>query len=374
MRVLEIINNLATGGAEVLLLELCSRFKKLGIEADVFVLKSVDGPLERELGRAGIRLLRSPVNRIYSLRQVAALRNALTGGSYDVIHAHLFPAQLWACMAARGVSKRPALITTEHNTSNRRRNTIWKPVDQWMYTQFQQIACISDGVNDALLESFGQSACRSLVVPNGIDLEKYTGSCKSTKMAMYGTEAPVVLCTGSLSPRKDQATIIRAIGLVPGVHLVLAGDGPLRESLTDLSLVTGVSDRVHFLGVRHDVRELIGTADVYVQASRVEGFGLAVVEAMAGGLPVIASNVPGLREVVGDAARLFEAGDHLGLASRIAELLGDPQLRRRLSEAGRTQARMFDVENTALAYAHLYEDAVRSTTRFEVTTCQPAPL
>ena len=369
MRVLEIIDSLATGGAEILLVELCSRFKRLGIQTDVFVLKSFHGRLERELERAGIRLLRSPVNKIYSHRQVSALRKTMIHGSYDVLHAHLYPAQLWACMAARGLAKRPAMITTEHNTSNRRRRTFWKPVDQWMYNQYQRIACISDATNDALLGSFDKPRCRSVVVPNGIDLEKYTGSCKSVKLAVYGTDAPVALCTASLSPRKDQATIIRAVGLVPGVHLFLAGDGPQREALIHLSRGVGVSDRVHFLGVRHDVRELIGTADVYVQASRVEGFGLAVVEAMAGGLPVIASNVPGLREVVGDAARLFEGGDHIGLAGRIVEVLGNPKLRNCLSEAGRTRARTFDVENTALAYAHLYEDVMRSTAGLQVTTC-----
>jgi glycosyltransferase involved in cell wall biosynthesis len=362
MRVLQTIASLGTGGAERLLVELCLRFRGLGVQPDVYVSKSVGGPLERRIEEAGIRLFRSRGNSYYSPLQIRELRQIITAGSYDVVHAHLTPAQLWTSLAARGLGRRPALITTEHSTSNRRRLRLFRPFDRVMYSRFCRIACISSGVYDALLEWFGQSLPPMEVIPNGIDLGSYMAPRRASKKAVYGTSAPVILCTASLTPGKDQATLIRAVSIVADVHVFLAGDGPMREKLRQLSWASGTHDRVHFLGVRRDVQDLIGAADLYVQPSSVEGFGLAVVEAMAGGLPVIASAVPGLREVVGDAGLFFSTGDHLGLAHRVEELLREPVLRSDLAERGRKRAESFDVNRTASAYALLYK-AVTGGTR-----------
>jgi glycosyltransferase involved in cell wall biosynthesis len=118
---------------------------------------------------------------------------------------------------------------------------------------------------------------------------------------------------------------------------------------------------VRFLGKRRDVPHLLKAADLYVQPSRVEGFGIAALEAMASGLPIIASNVPGLAEVVGENGLLFPAGDHRCLAECLQLLLKDSALRQQLSAAATARAQMFTVAKTRDCYEALYREVLRES-------------
>jgi glycosyltransferase involved in cell wall biosynthesis len=128
--------------------------------------------------------------------------------------------------------------------------------------------------------------------------------------------------------------------------------------LEALAASLGIRERVHFLGRRADVPQLLKLADVYVHSSHWEGFGIAAVEAMAAGVPVIASDVPGLGQVVGSAGLLFPAGDAECLAKHIRSLLDSEPLRRRLSQAGKERARSFSIEGSVEAYISLYESVL----------------
>jgi len=358
MRVLEVIANLAAGGAEKLLVDLCRRFRAMDVQADVYVLNRSGGPFEVKLEEEGTTLL-SPRSAwpYYSPLHACGLREVLLRGAYDVVHSHTTWAQLWTASAVRGLPDPPILLTTEHNTSNRRRAIPFcRSLDRWMYSQYEAVACISEAVAEELTKWLSPRVAHTVVVPNGIDVAEYAQPAMVSKCALYGTNAPVILCTASLTPRKDQATLIRAVSLVDGVHVFFAGDGPKRDELRKLAEEIKIADRVHFLGVRTDVRELVGAADLYVQPSLIEGFGIATLEALAGGLPVIASSVPGLREVVGDGACFFKPGDYLDLANLINSLLKNPVLRCQISDRGRERAKLFDVERTAFQYARLYHE------------------
>jgi glycosyltransferase involved in cell wall biosynthesis len=150
-----------------------------------------------------------------------------------------------------------------------------------------------------------------------------------------------------LDPIKDQATLIRAFAEVarehPQAELWLIGDGLRARELCDLAVAEGVADRVVFWGPRRDVPELLGQIDVFAfSTTRDEGFGIALIEAMAAGLPVVASDVPACREVLGDGAAgvLVPAGDAPRLAQAICALLSsEPQ---RAAWAGRAWTRATD--------------------------------
>jgi glycosyltransferase involved in cell wall biosynthesis len=115
---------------------------------------------------------------------------------------------------------------------------------------------------------------------------------------------------------------------------------------------------VHFLGIRHDIPELIAAANLYVQPSTVDGFCLAALEAMAGGLPVIASDIPGLSGIVGSGGLLFPAGDHRRLAECIRMLLTDTQLAKELAARGINRAQQFSIDKTAAEYQNIFERIV----------------
>jgi glycosyltransferase involved in cell wall biosynthesis len=195
-----------------------------------------------------------------------------------------------------------------------------------------------------------------VIIPNGIALPRFVG--KSSAVPAH--DHPLAIFVARLEPQKDHPTLLRAIARVPDLRLQLVGDGSLRSDLESLASSTGVRDRVEFLGWRDDVSELLRQADFFVHSTHSDGFGIAVVEAMAAGLPVIASAVPGLSWVVGDAGILCKPGDEVELAAQMSRLATDPKLRQELSEKGKTRARQFDIEQAADAHVRLYESLMES--------------
>lgn len=171
-------------------------------------------------------------------------------------------------------------------------------------------------------------------------------------------EAPVVLSVGRMMPEKDHGTVIRAIRTIPDAHLFLVGAGPDVATYKKMAQDLQVSNRVHFLGRRTDVAQLMKSADIFVQSSRFEGFGIAALEAMAAGLPVVASRVPGLAELVEGAGLLFEAGNDRELAQHLGELLTNLELRARLRDAGIERAAQFSIEKTVDGYETLYRGLI----------------
>ena len=147
---------------------------------------------------------------------------------------------------------------------------------------------------------------------------------------------------------------------VPNAELLLVGDGDLRLQMQRLSMELGIADRVHFLGRRPDIPQLLKMADLYVHASNYEGFGIAAVEAMSAGLPVVASDVPGLGEIVKGAGMLVPPGDDEALAKAINDVLESPTLREQLAAASQKRAADFSIERTVDAFIETYKAVTQS--------------
>jgi glycosyltransferase involved in cell wall biosynthesis len=172
---------------------------------------------------------------------------------------------------------------------------------------------------------------------------------------MGGQGRPVAIFVARLQPQKDHATLLHAVARLADLQLVLVGEGELRSQLERLARWLGIANRVYFLGHRSNVAELLKMADLYVHATHSDGFGIAALEAMAAGLPVIASNVPGLAEVVGTAGILVPPRDAEALARAMQRVLADPILRARLAESSTVRASAFDISQTVTKHLELYE-------------------
>lgn len=354
MRILQVIDTLQLGGAEVLLRDLALRWKQGSLEVDIAILSSTGSPLEQELSRAGVRVIPTGGGEIYSFSQVRALARLLPG--YDLIQVHLFPAQLWVAMAAKLARTRAPLVTTEHSTLNQRRQKRrYYVLDRWMFRQYRKVICISEATAIALREWLPETASHIQVVPNGVDALRFREAQPARKQDIVGCDAPVVINVGRFEPVKDHASLLRAMSCVPQAHLVLIGEGPLRPEAEALAHNLGIAQRVHFLGRRADVPQLLKMGDLYVQPSRFEGFGLAALEAMAAGLPVVATTVPGLASVVAGAGVLVPSGNEKRLAAEINSILGSPERRAQLSAAGSRRAGEYTLERTASEYAAVYQ-------------------
>ncbi len=358
MKVLQAIDSLALGGAEVLVANMHIGLRERGVECEYYLLHSEETPLERKITSQGARIHVPLSASVYSPLHIWALQNHLRKFKYDVVHVHLFPAQLWAACGARLARTTTPLVTTEHSTHARRRTRWYRGIDRWMYGQYQGIASVSPATTVNLAAWLPEVLGKVVVCPNGIDVDAIASAQTSGKQALLSVSesTPVLACVGSLETAKGHETLLRAVSLVPDVVVGLVGDGSLWAQLHTLAEELGIESRVRFLGKRMDVPQILKAVDVYVQPSLWEGFGIAALEAMAAGKPVVASNVPGLAEMVGDAGILFPVGNVDQLARSIATLLGDANLRQRLGEEAQQRSRMFSLDKTIDCYERLYRE------------------
>ncbi len=202
----------------------------------------------------------------------------------------------------------------------------------------RRIVCVSESVRAHYLAQ-GLPAGLCLTVPNGIDPEGVRFLARDEARAALGLPAGafVVGTVCSLLPLKCVDHLLRAVAGLPGVHLAVIGDGPERGRLEALAGELALGDRCRFAGFRADAASLLPALDAFALASRQEGMPRSLLEAMLAGLPVLAADVPGCRDLVreGTTGFLYPHGDLAAMAGRLQALAADPALRRRLGEAGR---------------------------------------
>lgn len=357
MKVLHVISSLDTGGAQKLLSELAPAQKRLGADMEVLVYYASGLSLEKKIENSGIKILSLGVEKTRSLTVLPQLRNALRG--VDIGHVHLFPCLYHAAMAATGLQTR--LIYTEHSTHNRRRDHRWlRTPERAVYSRYSAIAGISPQTTAALRRWLRMEDTvyndRFATVPNGIELSAFQRGADTS------SDGKTMLMVSRFTEAKDQASVIRSLPMMhhDDVRVVFAGSGSTLGEHRRLAKELGVADRCQFVGDCNNIPELMHGATVGIQASHWEGFGLTAVEFMAAGVPLIASDVPGLSDVADGASLLVKEGDAAAIAEAADQLFDDANLRSRLTEAGYDRARRYDIHNTAAEYLRLYEKILRN--------------
>jgi glycosyltransferase involved in cell wall biosynthesis len=206
-----------------------------------------------------------------------------------------------------------------------------------------------------------------IVIENGIDAARFEGATTNSTTLRHALgiplPAPVVGTVGRLSPVKRQDVLIRAFGrmkkVTPEPHLLLVGDGPLLGELRSLAADLGLSERVHFAGYQSEPERYLGLLSIFALSSDSEGMPVAALEAWAAGIPVVASSVGGLPELVeeGKTGLLVPPRDETALAGAIDQLLADPCRARRMGGAGQKQVETrHSLSRMARAYHDLYLD------------------
>jgi glycosyltransferase involved in cell wall biosynthesis len=235
------------------------------------------------------------------------------------VPVRIFTAHGWAFKAAAGFDSRLYLLA-----------------DRAVEPVTSMVICVSENERRAGLAAGVCTEERSIVIRNAVEV----GAAPSRNR---GDQPPVqVVSVGRLAPPKDFSTLVAAVAQLPEgrAHLRVFGDGPLRGELEQQTRALGVDDSVEFSGEVPDVRPRLEDADVFVLSSLSEGMPVSILEAMAAGLPVVASAVPGLEEVVveGETGFLAPPGDAAALAARLCQLVDDPALRISFGSAGRARA------------------------------------
>lgn len=359
MKILQIINSLDTGGAEKLLLETIPLYKKKGIEMDLLLLDGKEYPFLKQLVKQECcQVYRLENGSIYNPFHIFKIIPYLK--KYDIVHVHLFPSLYWVSIAKMlGFIKTP-LIYTEHNTNNRRRkSTFFKFMDNLFYNNYARIVTISDDVDLNLKDQLNAKFVERIqLIKNGVNLNKLNLAKPYLKEEVsVEKEDAIIVQVSSFTTQKDQLTLVKALTSLPDkVKLLLIGDGALIEDVKVKVSSLKLQDRVQFLGIRMDVPKLLKTADIVVLSSNYEGLSLSSVEGLASGRPFVASNVSGLKDVVGGAGLLFEKGNYKELARHINDLLEDEFYYNKISARCLKRSKEYDINGMIEKYIVMFEE------------------
>lgn len=361
MKLLTVIPHMRIGGAQRLVSDMLPVMAAADPDLEIMLVvyeDNADSVLMRtvtDCPRIKVKYLGMSLHE--HIRIIRALRGYLREA--DVCHVHLFPALYHVAVASLGVPT--PVVYTEHNTHNRRRNhKLLKIAEKWIYSRYSAIAGIGDAVAYNLERWIGVK--NVTVIRNGIDRKRFSSFEAGNVREVFGRDGKPILMISRFVESKDQAALIRAMREVktPGAFAAFAGSGPFLEECGQLARECGVEDRVVFLGDRSDVARLVSTASIGVQMSHWEGFGLTVIEMMAGGLPVIASEVSGLDDVVRGAGVLVPPSDYHRLAVEIDKMLTEidskpchAEFERMLAES-EARALKYDIGNTVSGYLDIY--------------------
>nr|WP_164901665.1 glycosyltransferase family 4 protein [Neorhizobium lilium] len=296
--------------------------------------------------------------RLGHLWQVAA---HIFKGRYDAVFSYHAAAGLMMAIIGpiAGVEKRLSHLTAMPEAIRRR----WRIMDK--------LAGVSGGYTDIIANSAATAAAysqfpsafrkRMRIIPHGvIPVAKATGQKDWRKALAISPQVKVMVAVGRLAPQKDHATVLKALPQLPNLHFVIAGDGPLRQELASMASELKVHDRVHFLGSidRAELGGVFAIADLYLSSSTWETFGLAAVEAQMAGLPIVASDLPVLREVLGATGRertliLHPVGDAQAFVRAVETFLDNPPDARELEEVAEAARAHHGVDAMVQTYLDL---------------------
>jgi glycosyltransferase involved in cell wall biosynthesis len=320
----------------------------------VELILGTEGPLGDACRQTGIpvhhirmknRLL-APVSDVLAL---LAMTVYFRRSQPDIVHTHSSKAGVLGRLAAR-LAHVPVVVHTLHASPFHKRqpSSIQRLiilVERALASHTDMIITVADAIGAEFVRNGICSADRIRTVVSGIDLSAIDGVPSDTRRRIRAdmkipTKALVIVGVGHLSKRKNHALLVEAAALLRktrnDLYVLIVGDGEERLDLERRIAKLGLADQVVLCGLRDDVPDILAASDLFVQTSWHEGVSRALVEAIYSGLPVVATDVVGTREVVnGENGYLVPAGDVHALAGRINELLGDPERRQRMGSIGR---------------------------------------
>jgi sugar transferase (PEP-CTERM/EpsH1 system associated) len=368
IRVLHVLLSLEPGGLENGVVNVINRLDRARFESSVCCLKRA-GEFARRIEDPRVVVHEMDWRGGNDPRLALRLAGLLRRTRPHVVHTRNVEPFFYGFAGAM-LARVPALVHSEHGRTFDDRPARFA-VQRWMSRHTDAIFAVSGQLKADLVRHVGLPDSAIEVLHNGVDLSRFDAGDRAPADAparprealRRGWGVPdgvlVVGSVGRLATVKNYGLLVRAVassGL--DVHLVLAGEGPERAALTALAASLGVASRVHLLGHCNDVDRVLGAFDIFVLPSFSEGMSNTLLEAMAAGVPPIASAVGGNGEIVRDGVdgRLFASDDEAGLAACLIALCRDDAQRARLAAAARERVHAtFDIRRMIERYEQLYE-------------------
>jgi len=369
MRICHIITGLEMGGAERLVLDIAGKTAAMGHPCTICVLWGDAGLLE-DRPAENIEVIRLRRKIKWNPFLVWTLYRVLKQMMPDIVHTHLIHATLLGRLAARWAGV-PVIVTTEHNTSN------WQVkygflhwIYRWTARWNTKIFAVSDAVMERMVR-IGRIVEESIqVLYNGIDVRAFDKNRNRMDKRLKTAMSPVIGTVGRLDPRKGHRYLIEAsvdiIRQYPEASILIIGSGKMESSLKQVASSLGLSERnIRFLGVLKNTSEVLQSMDVFVLPSVEEGLGIAILEAMAAGVPVVATSVGGIPEIVthGETGVLVAPKNPKMLADAVMDLLAHPDKADRLRQNAKSMVmKKFDIQGTVEQLMSYYQQFLEMET------------
>ena len=364
INIMQVVHDLNFGGMQRVVVDLCLNVNSSKFNMSVCCLEEL-GPNAKELERKGIPVFlvkkKPGIDWLLPFR----LRKFFLQQKVQVVHTHGINPFFYGTIGAK-LARVPVVIQTDHARGTfpvARKEMVSEMVLSWFV---DRIVAVSDGVKSDLVKYEHISPEKIQVIYNGIDESKFRikiDQKKKREELGIGKHDKVIGIGVRLSEQKGINYLIEAVSLVvksfPNVKLLIIGDGECRTDLEKLASDCGIADKVIFTGFRNDIPELLQIMDIYSLPSLWEGHPLVLLEAMAAGKPVVATDIPGNRETVehGKTGMLTPTRNSEKLAKALLKLLEDDDMRRKMGSMGHKRFRkLFIIDKTVKNYQDLYEN------------------
>jgi len=371
IKVAHIVPMLSPGGAERVAVHIVRRLDRQRYEPVVISFtRRLGCDLDRMLEEAGVEVRYLGKRPGFDYRMYSRLHPVVRDCQPDIVHTHLHV--LRYALPSLLLLKRTSLLHTVHNMAEREIEPRARWIQRYALNHGVVPVAVAEEVALSLERLYGTQRCR--VIPNGIPTDCY--ACPQTSRREwrakegFGHSDVLFACVARFAPQKNHALLLKAFAKGPAsdpkAHLVLVGDGALREQTEQQAGVLGLTHQVHFLGLRADIPDVLGAMDVFVLSSDYEGNPLSVMEGMAAGLPVVTTAAGGVPDLLenGKEGLIVQPGDVLGLSNSMASLLRNREIRQSLGmAAARRAGEKFDVSRMVQAYEGVYENLVDHSRR-----------
>lgn len=370
LRILELIKSLDIGGAETLLAERLRLVDRERFDWRVAYLDPNRNALVQDISGLALPVTCLDSRTFLDWSWMIRLRRILRSEDVDIVHVHspLMAAGVRAAVRSLGKG-RPGLVTTEHSF---RHHSLTQVLDAATVPMDDRVIAVSQAVA-------GSAVCRRAkhveVLHHGVNVERMRQAREArreltSELALRA--GPRVVAVANHRPEKGHETLLRAARLirdrVPEVQFYVAGHGPMESSIRKRISDEGMSGYYHLLGALKDAFRLAACADVFVLPSDKEGRPVALMEALACGVPCVATRVGGVPDLIADGSNGFvvEPRDHAALSERVCRLLGDAELNDRIGRAATESSEEYDLAIATRRLEAIYRELAQS--RFEVSS------
>ncbi|MFV1982140.1 MAG: glycosyltransferase [Thiohalomonadales bacterium] len=358
--VVHIIDRLPPDGAERLMVDI---LKNRTENFRFAVLSLVEGgALEEELSQISVPVTIFNKSSKFDFSVLFKLIFWFIKHKPSVVHTHLFTADTWGRLAA-SITRVPCIITTVHST-NTWKGTIHRFVDQVLSLITDRVVACSEEVANVLIASFKISRKRIEIISNGIDFNRFEAVKLTTirEIDSLASDITKMVVIGRLHPAKGHLDLIKAITHIKAgntkFHVFLVGEGELKDQIITNCIESNINENVTLMGQRTDIPEILAKTDIFIMPSHWEGLPMALLEAMAMSMPVIATRVGGIPDVIENGVNgfLIDKSDDVELANKMVKLINDKELRSAFgNEAKKTVIENYSAKNASEKYELLYQ-------------------